>query len=127
MRPYFNKIGASSTATIPTTGGETASFSELFNNVQQNYSWLDKKLVYRLASSYGTKTFLLLQHAKNYQDLGQCFGYNFYEIEAQYMVDHEWCCTLDSMIWRRSKLGLWLTTEEILAVKAWLFNYLKMT
>ena len=123
LQPYFHKIRASSTATIPTTGGEASSFSTLFNNIQQNYPWLDKKHAYRLASSYGTKTFVLLQHAKRYQDLGQCFGCNFYETEAKYMVDHEWCYSLDAMIWRRSKLGLWLSAEEISAVKAWLVNY----
>lgn len=84
---------------------------------------MDKKHAYRLASSYGTKSFVFLRHAKNYHDLSQCFGYNFYEIEAKYMVDHEWCYTLEAMIWGRSKLGLWLNKDEILAVKRWLVNY----
>lgn len=123
LKPYFKAIKASSTAAIPTTGGDIFSFSELFTNIQQRYPWLDKKHAYRLASSYGTKSFVFLQHANSYHDLGQCFGYNFYEIEAKYMVDHEWCYTLEAMIWRRSKLGLWLNKEEILAVKRWLVHY----
>jgi glycerol-3-phosphate dehydrogenase len=33
---------------------------------------------------------------------------------------NEWACTADDIVWRRSKLGLRLSAEEIAAIDAWI-------
>jgi glycerol-3-phosphate dehydrogenase len=35
-------------------------------------------------------------------------------------MDHEYACTADDIIWRRSKLGLRLTQEEVASLEHWM-------
>jgi glycerol-3-phosphate dehydrogenase len=61
-----------------------------------------------------------LGSAKSMDDLGQSFGASLTEAEIRYLISEEWACTAEDIIWRRSKLGLRLTKEEIAAIDAWI-------
>ena len=74
----------------------------------------------RLARTYGTKAFELLGAAKSAADLGRWFGATLTEAEVRYQAAHEWAQTADDIVWRRTKLGLHLTTAEIETLDAWL-------
>jgi glycerol-3-phosphate dehydrogenase len=63
----------------------------------------------------------ILRDAKVLTDLGQHFGAGLYALEVNYLVTHEWACNVDDILWRRSKLGLLLSTTE----KANLADYLQ--
>ena len=73
------------------------------------------------------QTFTLLGNAKKYSDLGKFFGYNLYQREVEYLVDNEWVNDIEALIWRRTKLGLWLNKDEIKSLEHWLKNYLLKT
>ncbi|WP_395947407.1 glycerol-3-phosphate dehydrogenase [Caedibacter taeniospiralis] len=122
--PYFPTMKACTTNTVATPGGEAGSFSEILLKVTTSYPWLQSKHAYRLASSYGMQSFDVLKEAQNYDDLGICFGYNLYQQEVEYLVKHEWVRDIDSLLWRRSKLGLWLKKDEVKHLGNWLFSFI---
>ncbi len=119
LKPYFPNMGSCVTDRVPTAGGNAHSFSEIMQQLKKTYPWLEAKHAYRFAASYGMKSFDVLTDAKSYDDLGRCFGYNFYQKELEYLVKEEWVTDVDALIWRRSKLGLWLTKEQVAALEAW--------
>ncbi len=51
-----------------------------------------------------------------FADLGRTFGADLTEAELRYLVDTEWARTAEDVVWRRSKLGLHLSAEQIAAI-----------
>ena len=86
----------------------------------ERWSWLPNGLALRLARTYGSQTEKIIGDAQSLSDLGQLFGHNLYEAELRYLVQHEWVITAEDALWRRTKLGMWLTQEEQLQVEQWL-------
>ena len=74
----------------------------------------------RLAHAYGTRATKLLGNAKSFADLGQSFGATLTESEVRYLMANEWACTAEDIVWRRSKLGLRLSADEIAALDEWI-------
>jgi glycerol-3-phosphate dehydrogenase len=72
----------------------------------------------RLARAYGTLTRGLLDGAKTADDLGQDFGAGLTEAELRYLRAQEWATTAADIVWRRSKLGLRLTQDQIDSIDA---------
>jgi glycerol-3-phosphate dehydrogenase len=42
------------------------------------------------------------------------------ESEVRYLMANEWACTAEDVVWRRSKLGLRLSADEIAALDQWM-------
>ena len=42
------------------------------------------------------------------------------ESEVRYLMANEWACTAEDIVWRRSKLGLRLSADEIAALDDWM-------
>jgi len=51
---------------------------------------------------------------------GRNFGGNLCERDVRYFIDHEWAHDADDVIWRRTKAGLLMTTDERKIFAAWL-------
>jgi glycerol-3-phosphate dehydrogenase len=49
-------------------------------------------------------------------DLGRVFGADLTEAELRYLVNAEWARTADDVVWRRRKLGLRLSPDQIAAI-----------
>jgi glycerol-3-phosphate dehydrogenase len=62
----------------------------------------------------------MLGSARSLNDLGRPFGATLSEAEVRHLVDNEWAHTADDIIWRRSKLGLRLSREQIGALDDWM-------
>jgi glycerol-3-phosphate dehydrogenase len=65
----------------------------------------------RLVRAYGTRVEWILGDAKRRDDLAPFFG-PLSAAELRYLMQNEWARTADDVLWRRSKLGLKLTTAE---------------
>ena len=76
----------------------------------------------RLLKAYGSEVFDLLGDAKTEGDLGQNFGSNLTEREVNWLIEREFANTAEDIIWRRSKLGLRMTSKEIDALDSWMVN-----
>src|SRR5206468_9788926 len=88
--------------------------------LQRGYSFLSHEHARRLARAYGTRATKLLGDAKSAADLGQAFGATLTEREVRYLMANEWAVTADDIVWRRSKLGLRLSADEIAAIGDWM-------
>ena len=71
----------------------------------------------RLGHAYGTRIEWVLCDARSLDALGPHYGAGLYEREIDYLGREEWARTADDLLWRRTKLGLHMTAEEIAAVE----------
>lgn len=110
------------TAQKPLPGGDfsEATFQLFYKNLQKKYSWLPQTVAYRYARSYGTRVELILSRATKLTDLGEFFGAGLYQKEVEYLINHEWAISCEDILWRRSKLGLFLSVEEVEKLQNWL-------
>ena len=74
----------------------------------------------RLIHAYGTTARDMIGDAKSLADLGRDFGATLTETEVRHLMTHEWTRTAEDVVWRRSKLGLRMSADEIAALDAWM-------
>lgn len=100
------------TAVLP--GGDIpgADFYAFLQDVKARWPFLSATTAYRLARAYGTRIEAVLSNARELQDLGEHFGAGLTEAEVSYLRTREWACDAHDILWRRSKLGLHLTSGE---------------
>ncbi|HCE8949637.1 TPA: glycerol-3-phosphate dehydrogenase [Morganella morganii] len=122
LAAYYPHAGKAWTKQAVLTGGELngRSRDDYARALTERWSWLPNGLALRLARTYGSQTEKIIGDAQSLSDLGQLFGHNLYEAELRYLVQHEWVITAEDALWRRTKLGMWLTQEEQLQVEQWL-------
>ena len=92
----------------------------LVARLMEDYAFLRPATARRLLRAYGTRCWQLLGQAKSNEDLGQVFGADLTEVEVDYLMRAEWARRADDVVWRRSKLGLRLTAEEIATLDDWM-------
>ena len=62
----------------------------------------------------------MLDDAQSEEDLGQSFGATLSAREVIWLVENEYARCADDIVWRRSKLGLRLTTQQIEFLDTWM-------
>jgi glycerol-3-phosphate dehydrogenase len=92
--------------------GDFESRPQLLTLLEQTYPWLPQQNLTRYVRSYGTLCHDFLSKAHGIDDLGKDFGAGLYEIEVDYLIASEWAVTLEDIIWRRSKMGIYLSDEQ---------------
>ncbi|MGY4532580.1 glycerol-3-phosphate dehydrogenase [Pseudomonas sp. TE3786] len=113
LAPFFSKMQASWTATSPLPGGEQmSSRSALVESLCSQYGWLPTQVARRWASTYGSRSFALLDGATSLEDLGEHMGTGLYAREVDYLCREEWARDAADILWRRSKLGLFMTPGQ---------------
>ena len=113
--------GETWTADAPLPGGdmEHADFARFLWLAGERHAWLPPEMLLRLGRAYGTRLDTLLGDASSLDDLGEHFGGDLYASELEYLVDHEFACTAEDVLWRRSKLGMHLQAEAQVKVARW--------
>ena len=53
-------------------------------------------------------------------ELGTCFGKDLYAAEINYLIQYEWALTVEDVIWRRTKRGLYLNEDEISSISQYM-------
>ena len=71
-------------------------------------------------SAYGTEARIILGDAKSAQDLGEDFGATLTARELEWLMDKEYARTAEDVVWRRNKLGLRLSAEQIARIQDWM-------
>ena len=106
----------------PLPGGDfpVDGVGNLIANLQTDYPFLSLQTVQRFTRAYGTNAPDVLRDAGNVDDLGFHFGADLYQREVVYLVRNEWAQTAEDIVWRRTKLGLRMTADEIATLDAWL-------
>ena len=124
LAPYLHGTGASEgwTGKTPLPGGDmdVSGIAALSAELSRNYPFLTVAQTSRLAHAYGTRAADVLGDAKSASDLGRPFGAGLTEAEVRYLISSEWARTSEDIVWRRSKLGLRLSSAEIAAIDDWM-------
>lgn len=121
LAAFFPGMRGSWTASAPLPGGEhMSSVADLTTQLCQRHAWLPQSLALRWSSSYGSRSEQLLEGASSLTDLGEHLGGGLYAREVDYLRRHEWACSAEDILWRRSKLGLFLSPSERLQVEEYL-------
>lgn len=92
------------------------------DQLRQSHPWLPEKQARRYARTYGARANALLDGVQSIMGLGQHFGADLYEREIQFLRKTEWAETVDDIIWRRTKVGLRLTQDEVSHLREFLDN-----
>ena len=125
LAAYFPQMGKAWTAQVALPGGNFSNNKELLDGIARQFPFIDAKILARYVRSYGTKTRVLLASVKTKQDLGTHFGHGLYQTEVDYLVEHEWAISAQDILWRRTKLGLKFTTNEIEQLQHYLVDISK--
>ncbi len=117
---YFPGVPGSWTETSQLPGAQPAD--HCLADVQQRYPWLPQAVAVRYVHSYGGLTHRLLAGKTCIADLGADFGAGLYQHEVDYLIQNEWVLQADDLLWRRSKLGLFLGSEESACLADYIAN-----
>ena len=98
---------------------------DLQNKLQTKYPFLTQETLKRAVRSYGTISFDIFGDAANIDALGKHFGSGLYEREVNYLIQEEWSRTSDDILFRRSKLGLSFSKDEIKNLNQYLDDFFK--
>jgi glycerol-3-phosphate dehydrogenase len=118
LAPFFPRLGPSWTADAKLPGGDFPwdGAATLARDLGAQYGFLTDATAARLVRSYGTRAAAMLGDARASADLGCDFGHSLTEREVVWLVEHEWARSAEDILWRRSKLGLRLSTEQAAAL-----------
>jgi glycerol-3-phosphate dehydrogenase len=122
LRPFLPRASgerAGWTGRTKLPGGDFAidGFAALLVEARARFPFMPQPTLWRLLRAYGTRAYALLGSATCNEDLGRVFGADLTEAELRYLVRVEWARTAEDVVWRRSKLGLRLSAEQIAAVE----------
>ncbi len=114
LEPYFPNLKTTWTAGAPLPGGDFPhdQVDALAADLRRQHPFLDPSWALRLVRAYGTDAREILGDASDAADLGRTFGWNLTETEVRWLMAKEWARTADDVLWRRSKLGLRLSSTE---------------
>ena len=75
-----------------------------------------------MVDAYGTLIADIAGDADSAEDMGEDFGGGLTAREVSYLMEREWAQTADDVLWRRSKLGLRMSAEQVHRLSEWMRN-----
>lgn len=122
LAPYFQDAAKNWTAGVPLPGGDfpVDGVAALIASLRDDYPFLNDAWARRLVRAYGTQARDILGGAKDASDLGVMFGATLTSVEVTWLMHKEYARRAEDVVWRRSKLGLRMTTEEIAKLDKWM-------
>lgn len=116
LSPFLPKMDEGSAANQALPGGNfTSSREQLAQDIHAKHAWLPIALILRYVTQFGTHTWDLLEGTSSDADLGCVFSTQaggVYQREIDYLIDAEMAVTAQDILWRRTKLGLYLNENE---------------
>ncbi len=121
LLPYLpsvsgHKAGWTAHTSLPGGDFPVDGFEAQLQAARARFPFLPDSMARRLLRAYGTRITDVLGNAASSGDLGRVFGAGLTEAELHYLARAEWARTAEDVLWRRSKLGLRLSPDQIAAV-----------
>jgi glycerol-3-phosphate dehydrogenase len=107
-------------AALPGGDFKVKDRDSLVADLLSDYAFLTDRWALRLIKAYGTEARTILGDAQSLADLGQDFGATLTEAEVKWLMAHEYARTAEDVVWRRSKLGLRLTPDQVAGLDAFM-------
>jgi glycerol-3-phosphate dehydrogenase len=122
LQPFFPQASGPWTARVAMPGGDFAhdGVPALIAALKARYPFLSDYHAGRMIRAYGTETTTVLGNAATMADLGRDFGATLTEAEVRWLMTHEYALAAADVVWRRTKLGLRMTKDEIAALDAYM-------
>ncbi|MGR5206445.1 glycerol-3-phosphate dehydrogenase [Vibrio sp. PID23_8] len=124
LAPFLPQMGEGSTANQALPGGDfNGSREQLAQDIHAKHAWLPIELLLRYVTQFGTHTWDLLEGTSNEAELGRVFSTQaggVYQREIDYLIGVEMAITEEDILWRRTKLGLYLNKDEKKALAQYL-------
>ena len=122
IMPFFGAPSKAWTAGVALPGGDflVGDVARLIAEVQAKYGFLSEAWAQRLIRGYGTEAVQILGDATSAADLGQDFGATLTAREVAWLMQKEFARVAEDVVWRRTKLGLRLSPEQIATLDAWM-------
>ncbi len=122
IEQFLGKKGKRWTRHSRLPGGDfdVGNAHELTTEYSRRWPFIPNKLMTRYVRSYGSLTQALLQGIASLNDMGKCFGDDLYQVEVDYLVQHEWAFKAEDILFRRSKLGLSFSPESVAKLERYL-------
>ena len=107
------------TADHPLPGGDfpQTGFAAEVARLVAAAPFLPETLARRLVRAYGTIAFAIVADAHTLAGMGRDYGAGLTEAELAYLRREEWAVTAEDVVWRRSKLGLRLSANQVGAIE----------
>lgn len=124
LAPHFAHLPKNWTAAAPLPGGNFPhdAVPHLIEDLEKAYPFLTAETATRLIRTYGTNATKILGDATCADDLGVDFGAGLSEAEVKWLCRDEFAKTAEDILWRRTKLGLRMSPEEVERLKSWLIE-----
>ncbi|PMH68800.1 glycerol-3-phosphate dehydrogenase [Vibrio splendidus] len=124
LEPHLTNMRAPWTANDTLPGGNfSCSREQLAKMIHTKYPWASEALLLRYVTQFGTYTWKLLEGANSEAGLGIQFSseaHGVYQVEIDYLINEEMAMTDEDILWRRTKLGLYMSESEQQAVTDYL-------
>jgi len=122
LTPFFPQATGPWTARVALPGGDFAhdAVPALTTALKSRFPFLTEYWAARLIRAYGTEAETILGTARTAADLGRDFGATLTEAEVRWLMQHEFARAAADIVWRRTKLGLRLSKDQIAALDAFM-------
>jgi glycerol-3-phosphate dehydrogenase len=122
LAPHFPQASGPWTARVPLPGGNFPhdGVPALTEQLKARFAFLSDYWARRLVRAYGSEAATVLGSAVTAAELGREFGATLTEAEVRWLMTHEFARRAADVVWRRSKLGLRMTADEIAALDAFM-------
>lgn len=118
LSPFFPQAKGQWTARAPLPGGNFPhdGVAALVAKILADHPFLTPAWAARMVRAYGAEAPALLAGAKTAADLGRDFGATLTEAEVRWLMRHEFARRAEDVVWRRTKLGLRLSSDQVAAL-----------
>jgi glycerol-3-phosphate dehydrogenase len=115
LTPFFPQAKPAWTARVALPGGNFPhdGVAALTASLKAKHPFLSDYWAARLIRAYGTEAGLILGNATTADALGHDFGATLTEAEVRWLMTHEYASAAADVVWRRTKLGLRMTADQI--------------
>ncbi len=122
IAPHFPDMPGAWTAGVPLPGGDfpVDGFEALVAALAAAHPWLDARTARRLARAYGTEAAEIVGDARDAAGMGRDFGAGLTAREVAWLMDREFARSAEDVVWRRSKLGLRMSADQIADLDGWM-------
>lgn len=114
LKPWFPNLTGSWTAKVPLPGGDLhgRTRQQYVAQLSAEHPAMPQALLQALVSRHGSLAPKVLGQAQTPAELGAHFGHTLYAREVDYCMNHEWARNAEDILWRRSKCGLHINSQQ---------------
>jgi glycerol-3-phosphate dehydrogenase len=113
LAPWFQGMAKPWTAGVALAGGELPTGPERYvEDLTTRYPKLPRALLRALTRRHGSRVPAVLTTSRSVVELGEHYGADLYAREVDYFIEQEWAREAEDVLWRRTKMGLWLSPEQ---------------